>query len=57
MENSERATQRRELLSLKSDVDRGMCDLAAGCVADFDVGRIIEQGKKHRIPSSISTMK
>jgi antitoxin ParD1/3/4 len=57
MEKSERVTQRREFLSLKSDVDWGMSDLAAGRVTDFDVDRIIEQGKRHRMRSSISTMK
>ncbi|MGA1860230.1 hypothetical protein VH569_29935 [Azospirillum sp. 11R-A] len=54
MEKNERVTQRRELLSLKSNVDRGMRDLAAGRVVDFDVNRIIERGKRHLIRSSIS---
>ncbi len=41
-----RALQMQELASLKADIDRGLTDLAAGRVKDFDAGRIVERGKK-----------
>ena len=56
MGKSERVIDCQELLFLKSDVDRGIRDLAAGRVANFDVNRIIERGKRHRIRSSMSSV-
>ena len=41
-----RALRLRELEALKADIDRGLADLAAGRVRDFDAGRIIERGRK-----------
>jgi len=41
-----RALQMNELASLKSDIDRGLNDVAEGRVQDFDVTRIIERGRK-----------
>jgi antitoxin ParD1/3/4 len=41
-----RALQLQELASLKADIDRGLTDLAAGRVQDFDADRIIERGRK-----------
>jgi antitoxin ParD1/3/4 len=41
-----RALRLRDLEALKADIDRGLADLAAGRVRDFDAGRIIERGRK-----------
>ena len=41
-----RALQLQELAALKSDIDRGLADLAEGRVKDFDTRRIIERGRK-----------
>lgn len=41
-----RALQSQELASLKADIDRGLADLAAGRVQDFDSNRIVERGRK-----------
>lgn len=41
-----RALQMNELASLKSDIDRGLTDVAEGRVQDFDATRIIERGRK-----------
>ncbi len=41
-----RALQLQELTALKSDIDKGLADLAEGRVKDFDAARIIERGKK-----------
>ncbi len=41
-----RALQLQELSSLKADIDRGLTDLAAGRVQDFDMKRVIERGRK-----------
>jgi antitoxin ParD1/3/4 len=41
-----RALQVEELAALKADIDRGLADLAAGRVRDFDGARIIERGRK-----------
>lgn len=41
-----RALQLQELAALKSDIDRGLTDLAEGRVQDFDAARIIERGRK-----------
>ena len=40
-----RATQLQDLAVLKAEIDRGVADLAAGRVREFDAGRIIEQGR------------
>jgi antitoxin ParD1/3/4 len=41
-----RALQFEELATLKADIDLGLADVAAGRVADFDVDRIVERGRK-----------
>jgi antitoxin ParD1/3/4 len=40
-----RALRLQELAALKSDIDKGLADLAAGRTQAFDVDRIIERGK------------
>ena len=40
-----RATRPRDLAGLKAEIDRGLADLTAGRVRDFDAGRIIERGR------------
>jgi antitoxin ParD1/3/4 len=50
-----RALQRQELTGLKADIDKGLADLAAGRLKDFDADRIIERGKQllaRRSPSA-----
>jgi antitoxin ParD1/3/4 len=41
-----RALQLQELATLKADIDKGLADVAAGRVQDFDRARIIERGRK-----------
>ncbi len=41
-----RALQLQELAALKTDIDKGLTDLAEGRVQDFDASRIIERGRK-----------
>ena len=41
-----RALQLQELVALKVDIDKGLADVAAGRVKDFDAARIIERGRK-----------
>ncbi|HMK90644.1 MAG TPA: type II toxin-antitoxin system ParD family antitoxin [Methylocystis sp.] len=41
-----RALQLQELAALKADIDKGLADVAAGRVKDFDADRIIERGRK-----------
>jgi len=43
---AKRAVQRHELEALKADIDRGLADVAAGRVKDFDADRIVERGRK-----------
>jgi len=43
---TKRALQIQELAVLKADIDKGLADVAAGRVRDFDAGRIIERGRK-----------
>src|SRR5574337_133087 len=35
-----------ELEALRADIDKGMADLSAGRVTDFDMDKIIERGRK-----------
>ncbi len=35
-----------ELEALRADIDKGMADLSAGRVAEFDMDKIIERGRK-----------
>jgi antitoxin ParD1/3/4 len=41
-----RALQIEELAALKTDIDKGLADVAAGRVKDFDAERIITRGRK-----------
>jgi antitoxin ParD1/3/4 len=41
-----RALQIEELAALKTDIDKGLADVAAGRVKDFDADRIIARGRK-----------
>jgi antitoxin ParD1/3/4 len=41
-----RALQLQELATLKADIDRGLSEVAAGRVKEFDATRIIERGRK-----------
>jgi len=43
---SKRAVQLHELEMLKADIDKGLADIAAGRVKDFDADRIIERGRQ-----------
>ena len=43
------------MTAIKTDIDKGLTDLAKGRVKDFDARRIIERGKKllaARLPSA-----
>lgn len=41
-----RALQIEELAALKIDIDKGLADIAAGRVQEFDADRIIARGRK-----------
>jgi antitoxin ParD1/3/4 len=41
-----RALQLKELEALRADIEKGLTDLAAGRVKDFDTARIIKRGRK-----------
>jgi antitoxin ParD1/3/4 len=41
-----RAIQLQELAALKADIDKGLADVAAGRVKDFDAKKIVERGRK-----------
>ena len=41
-----RALQIEELAALKADIDKGLADVAAGRVKDFNTDRIIARGRK-----------
>ena len=41
-----RALQIEELAGLKRDIDKGLADVAAGRVKDFDAERVIARGRK-----------
>ena len=41
-----RAIQLQELAALKADIDKGLADVAAGRVKDFDTKKIVERGRK-----------
>ena len=50
-----RALQLQELKALTADIDKGLADVAAGRVKDFDGARIIERGRKLLAARSTST--
>jgi antitoxin ParD1/3/4 len=41
-----RAIQIQEIAALKSDIDKGLADVAAGRVKDFDKKKIVERGRR-----------
>lgn len=41
-----RAVQSQELAALKVDIDKGLADVVAGRVRDFDPAKIIARGRK-----------
>lgn len=41
-----RAVQSQELVALKADIDKGIADIAAGRVREFDVKNIIARGRE-----------
>jgi antitoxin ParD1/3/4 len=41
-----RALQLQELAALKTDIDKGLADVAAGRVKAFDAASVIERGRK-----------
>jgi len=41
-----RAVQLQEIEALKADIDKGLADVAAGRLKDFDAQRIVERGRK-----------
>lgn len=52
---TKRLLQTQELAALKADIDKGLADVAAGRVKDFDPASIIERGRKllaSRTPSA-----
>jgi antitoxin ParD1/3/4 len=51
---SKRAIRLHELEALKADIDKGLADVAAGRVEDFDADRIIERGRKLLATRSVS---
>lgn len=52
---TKRAIQIQEIAALKADIDKGLADVAAGRLTDFNADKIIERGRKllaTRIPSA-----
>lgn len=43
---TKRALQSQELAVLRSDIEKGLADVAADRVSDFDAARIVERGRK-----------
>lgn len=43
---AKRSSQQQELQALKNDIQRGLADLEAGRLKDFDADRIAAQGRK-----------
>ncbi len=41
-----RAVQLQEIAALKADIDKGLADVAAGRVKDFNKKAIVERGRK-----------
>jgi antitoxin ParD1/3/4 len=41
-----RAIRHEEIAALKADIDRGLADVAAGRLAEFNADQIIERGRK-----------
>ena len=44
--NVKRSLKLGELEALRADIDKGLADLSAGRVTDFDMDKIIERGRR-----------
>jgi antitoxin ParD1/3/4 len=44
--NSDKRNCAESLAATKADIDKGLADIAAGRVKDFDADRIVERGRK-----------
>ena len=44
--NVKRSLKLDELEALRADIDKGLADLSAGRVTDFDMDKIIERGRR-----------
>jgi antitoxin ParD1/3/4 len=52
---TKRALQSQELAALKADINKGLADVAAGRVKDFDAKSIVERGKRRLASRSRSS--
>jgi len=43
---TKRALHLHEIATLRADIDRGLADVAAGRIKDFDARRIVKRGRK-----------
>ncbi len=50
--SAKRALRLSELDLLKAEIDKGLADVAAGRIVEFDLGRIIERGKQSWVGSA-----
>lgn len=41
-----RVVQHQEIVALKADIDKGLADVAADRLSEFDVDKIIKRGRK-----------
>ncbi len=41
-----RVVQEQELAALKADIDKGLADVAAGRIREFDTAKVVERGRK-----------
>lgn len=41
-----RTLQLHEIAALKADIDKGLADVTAGRLTDFDASKIVERGRK-----------
>ena len=41
-----RAMQTQEIAALKADIEKGLADVAAGKLTDFNANRIVERGRQ-----------
>jgi antitoxin ParD1/3/4 len=49
-----RALQFQEFAALKADLDKGLADIAAGRVSEFDIKDIVKRGRKRLAKRSTS---
>ncbi len=41
-----RVVQEQALAALKADIDKGLADVAAGRIREFDTAKVVERGRK-----------